>query len=150
MLSSFSALTENNKHLKKHISKFPLLKQDLNNFNVNEKANLFSNNMNSPRLSQDSTLVSYQNLKPAFSNNQQTIRKFSELTAVDHIDNYNYNVVNSITENILALYAKYIHYLNEYRSLGEVDDLQYTILSSKFSRQMYQTSTPHVVSFPYL
>lgn len=150
MLSSFSALTENNKHLKKHISKFPLLKQDLNNFNVNEKANLFSNNMNSPRLSQDSTLVSYQNLKPAFSNNQQTIRKFSELTAVDHIDNYNYNVVNSITENILALYAKYIHYLSEYRSLGEVDDLQYTILSSKFFQTNVSdiNSTRRVFSIP--
>lgn len=150
MLSSFSALTENNKHFKKHISKFPLLKQDLNNFNVNEKANLISNNINSPRLSQDSTLVSYQNLKPVFSNNKQLTRKFSELTAVDHIENHNYNVVNSTTENILALYAKYIHYLSEYRSLGEVDDLQYTILSSKFFQTNVSdiNSTRRVFSIP--
>lgn len=150
MLSSFSAVTENNKYLKNHISKNPLLKQDLNIFNVNEKVNLISNNITSLRLSQDSTLVSYQNFKPAFGGNQHSIRKFSELTAVDHIDNQQYNIVNSITENILALYTKYIHYLSEYRSLGAVDDLQYTILSSKFFQTNVSdiNSTRRVFSIP--
>lgn len=150
MLSSFSALTENNKYLKKHVSKYPLLKQDLNNFNVNEKVNLISNKINSSRLSQDSTLVSYQNLMPLLSNKHQSMRKFSDLTAVDHIDDFNYTKINSITENILALYAKYLHYLNQYRSLGDVDDLQYTILSSKFFQTNVSdiNSTRRVFSIP--
>jgi len=153
MLTSFSALNTSN-HISdgKYNVNDPLLNQNFNNFDTNEKLILKSHNNNhNLRLSQDSTLVSFQKFKSTFSNYNQSLRKISERTLFNHTDNENDHInLDPLTENIVALYAKYIHYLKQFRTLGDIDDLQYTILSSKFFQTNVSdlNSTRRVFSIP--
>ena len=155
MLSSIAALNTSNKvSIPEYDLYNPLLNQNFNNFNTDEKVNLRSHknyNYHNSRLSQDSTLISFQKLKSTLSHYNQSLRKISERTLLNLTDDEN-NVPNlhPLTDNILALYAKYIHYLHEYRSLGDIDDLQYTILSSKFFQTNVSDpkSTRRVFSIP--
>ena len=67
MLSSFSALNNSNTVSIPDYNLYdPLLDQNFNNFNTDEKVNLRSHknySYHNSRLSQDSTLISFQKLK---------------------------------------------------------------------------------------